>query len=288
MARHRWATGTTASVPDRLNRLFAVDAGGTLPQLPAPQEHGEEPAPELFTAQLRADQQGTPGRRWAATRRAALMAAGSALAVGGWLFLTADRDEVEVVPLAPPATGSAATSSATDVSSGGTGSEDGRRSPGEADRQENETANGGTVVVHVAGAVGEPGVVEAPAGARVFEVLDLAGGSLPDAELSAVNLAGTVQDGQQIIVPRVGEPVLGAQNAVTPGSPGEGTSATLIDLNLADAAQLEELPRVGPVLAERIVQWRTQHGPFAHPEDLDAVPGIGPAMLESLLPLVTV
>lgn len=216
------------------------------------------------------------------------MAAGSALAVGGWLFLTADRDEVEVVPLAPPATGSAATSSATDVSSGGTGSEDGRRSPGEADRQENETANGGTVVVHVAGAVGEPGVVEAPAGARVFEVLDLAGGSLADAELSAVNLAGTVQDGQQIIVPRVGEPVLGAQNAVTPGSPGEGTSATLIDLNLADAAQLEELPRVGPVLAERIVQWRTQHGPFAHPEDLDAVPGIGPAMLESLLPLVTV
>ncbi|MFP5314544.1 MAG: helix-hairpin-helix domain-containing protein, partial [Actinomycetes bacterium] len=143
----------------------------------------------------------------------------------------------------------------------------------------------GTVVVHVAGAVHAPGVVEAAAGSRVFEVLERAGGALPEADLSAVNLAAAVLDGQQILVPRIGEP-LPPPDAGT--APAAGTAGAPVNINTAGATDLEVLPRVGPVLAERIVQWRAEHGSFARPEDLDAVPGIGPAMLEALLPLVTV
>ena len=94
-----------------------------------------------------------------------------------------------------------------------------------------------------------------------------------------------VQDGQQILIPRTGEPL---QPPAGASAPKQGAQDVLVNLNTADVPELEELPRVGPVLAERIVEWRTQHGPFARPEDLDAVPGIGPAMLESLVPLVTV
>jgi competence protein ComEA len=133
--------------------------------------------------------------------------------------------------------------------------------------------------------VQEPGVVEAAAGSRVFEVLEEAGGPLPEAELSAVNLAAVVEDGQQILIPLAGETLQPVNPAPAP-EPGSG--GALVNLNTADAKGLEELPKVGPVLAERIVEWRGQHGPFTRPEDLDAVPGIGPAMLESLLPLVTV
>ena len=149
----------------------------------------------------------------------------------------------------------------------------------------NPASGSQTVVVHVAGAVQAPGVVEAAAGSRVFEVLEKAGGALPEADLSAVNLAAAVQDGQQILVPRIGEPVPPPDAGAAPVA---GTAGAPVNLNTAGAADLEVLPRVGPVLAERIVQWRTEHGSFTRPEDLDAVPGIGPAMLEALLPLVTV
>ncbi|MFP5368953.1 MAG: helix-hairpin-helix domain-containing protein, partial [Actinomycetes bacterium] len=155
-----------------------------------------------------------------------------------------------------------------------------------AETAQDADGSAGTVLVHVAGAVQTPGVVEAAAGSRVFEVLEKAGGPLPEAELSAINLAALVQDGQQILIPRVGEPL--PQNLVPPATGTVEESNALINLNTAGAAELEELPRVGPVLAQRIVEWRTQHGPFERPEELDAVPGIGPAMLESLLPLVTV
>ena len=110
-----------------------------------------------------------------------------------------------------------------------------------------------------------------------------------------------------VVVPRIGElpPPVPAQAPAPPGtgmgagpgtadgtgtsSPGgAGGSAALVNLNTADAAALETLPRVGPVLASRIIQWRSEQGPFSRPEDLDAVPGIGAAMLAALLPLVTV
>lgn len=154
------------------------------------------------------------------------------------------------------------------------------------------------LIVHVAGAVNRPGIVELDTGSRVFEALERAGGALPEADLAAINLASPVQDGLQIRVPLQGETLPPVSGGLLPGSSSPDPSATgppgapgtpgLINLNTADTAALETLPRIGPVLAERIIQWRTEHGGFSSPEDLDAVPGIGEAMLAALVPLVTV
>ena len=128
------------------------------------------------------------------------------------------------------------------------------------------------VVVHVVGAVADPGVVSLPASSRVQDALLLAGGALEEAELAGVNLARIVFDGEQIVVPRKGEPVVSA-------SP-EGSGP--ISLSRADQATLETLPRIGPATAERIIAWREEHGPFQSVEDLLAISGIGPATLEGL------
>lgn len=285
MARHRWATEDRTSGPDRLDRVLTLhheeqDTEQVWPQADNGGGYASGGRPHGVSGAERR----RSGRRWVATRRAALVAAGCALAVGGWQFVITDRGSTEVVPIGPSA------SPATEASAGDQPSAD-AAIPAEEERAAGETGQGasgvqaGTVVVHVAGAVQAPGVVEVAAGSRVFEVLDKAGGALPEAELSAVNLAAVVQDGQQILIPRVGEPLPPADAAP---APERGTTGALVNLNTADVTELEELPKVGPVLAERIVEWRTQHGAFARPEDLDAVPGIGPAMLESLVPLVTV
>ena len=135
--------------------------------------------------------------------------------------------------------------------------------------------------VHVSGAVRTPGLYVLPAGARVVDAIAAAGGFAEGADRSAVNLARTLDDGEQLPVPREGErPPAGA---VAP-APADA----LVDLNSADAAQLETLPRIGPALAERIIAWRDDNGGFTSVEDLLAVPGIGDTMLESLRDLVTV
>ncbi|MEL0274289.1 MAG: ComEA family DNA-binding protein [Pontimonas sp.] len=128
------------------------------------------------------------------------------------------------------------------------------------------------VLVHVVGAVEEPGVVSLPENSRVHDALALAGGAQEDAELGGVNLARVVYDGEQIIVPRVGEPAV--------ASSGEGSGP--ISLSRADQETLETLPRIGPATAERIIAWRDKNGPFRSVEDLLAVSGIGPATLEGL------
>lgn len=139
--------------------------------------------------------------------------------------------------------------------------------------------------VHVAGAVGRPGLYRLPAGARVVDGIAAAGGLADDADAAAVNLARTLDDGEQLIVPRQGEaPPPGAAPAAGAGVAPGG----LIDLNTADATALETLPRIGPALAERILQWREEHGRFTSVEDLLAVPGIGEKLLAGLRDLVRV
>ncbi len=128
------------------------------------------------------------------------------------------------------------------------------------------------VLVHVVGAVEEPGVVSLPENSRVHDALALAGGAQEDAELGGVNLARVVYDGEQIIVPRVGEPAVASSGA------GSGP----ISLSRANQETLETLPRIGPATAERIIAWRDKNGPFRSVEDLLAVSGIGPATLEGL------
>ncbi|GAA1484822.1 ComEA family DNA-binding protein [Brachybacterium fresconis] len=159
------------------------------------------------------------------------------------------------------------------------------------------------LVVHVSGAVSSPGVVRLPAGSRVDDALRAAGGPDEDAELSAVNLARPVDDGEQIYVPRPGEepPASardpgGAESAESAAGAASGSGAgdgaedagAPIDLNTADATELEALPGVGPAIAQRIVEHREKNGPFASVDALLEVSGIGPATLEEIRGQATV
>ncbi|WP_435736336.1 ComEA family DNA-binding protein [Cellulosimicrobium sp. PMB13] len=151
------------------------------------------------------------------------------------------------------------------------------------------------VVVHVVGQVVTPGLVSVPAGARVADALTAAGGAGPDADLTALNLARTVVDGEQIVVPRPGEVVASGTTTAGPTGAGTtgagstaGTAAGPVDLNTADAAALDGLPGIGPVLAERIVAWRDANGRFTSVDELGEVSGIGPATLTDLRDLVRV
>jgi len=139
------------------------------------------------------------------------------------------------------------------------------------------------VYVHVSGAVLSPGLYVLDDGARVVDVIAVAGGFVADADESAVNLARQVSDGEQLHVPLQGE-ASGTGGGAASAVAGDGR----INLNVADAAQLESLPRIGPALAARIIQWRETNGGFTSVEDLLAVPGIGEKMLASLRDLVTV
>ena len=143
---------------------------------------------------------------------------------------------------------------------------------------EEQQAAAGQLVVHVSGPVARPGLVVLPADSRVADALASAGGALRSADLELLNLAAPVVDGQQVIVPRAGG--MAAQPGTQPVA-GDSSGAP-IDLNLADAADLEDLPGVGPVLAERIVAHRESNGPFGSVEDLLDVSGIGEGRLATL------
>ena len=135
--------------------------------------------------------------------------------------------------------------------------------------------------VHVVGAVLAPGVVELPAGARVSDALDAAGGATSEAVLAGVNLARLVVDGEQIVVPDAAAVVAGESEAAAadPRSP-RGEAGGKTRLNTADAAELEQLPRIGPAIAQRIIEWRIEHGPYASVDALLDVPGIGVKTLD--------
>ena len=135
--------------------------------------------------------------------------------------------------------------------------------------------------VDVVGAVRRPGLYRVRTGARVADAVTRAGGPTGKADLELVNLAALVADGEQVVVPRRGATV-GA------GAVAGGTSAPSgpVHLNSATLEQLDALPGVGPVTAQKIVDYRTQHGGFGSVDELDAVSGIGPARLADLRPLV--
>lgn len=145
---------------------------------------------------------------------------------------------------------------------------------------------GSELLVHVLGAVANPGLMTLAPGARVLDAVAAAGGLTDDADLSTVNLARPVSDGEQLAVPRIGEP-LPASPAAGPGS-GPGAGASTVNLNTATQADLETLPRIGPALAARILDWRTANGRFASPSDLLAVTGIGEKLFDGLKDRVTV
>lgn len=149
------------------------------------------------------------------------------------------------------------------------------------------TVAAGRIYVHVDGQVRAPGLYVLPAGSRVVDAIASAGGFGEEADRASVNLARVVSDGEQLVVPGEGDPPPAAGGG-TPGGATDAAGAAVVDINTADASALEELPRVGPAIAQRIIEWRDANGRFTAVEDLLAVPGIGEKMLESLRPLVRV
>jgi competence protein ComEA len=138
------------------------------------------------------------------------------------------------------------------------------------------------LVVDVAGAVRHPGLYRLRSGSRIDDAIASAGGPTAKAQLDTVNLAAPVADGEQIVVPRRG--VAGAGAA---GSPTAGSSPSApLDLNSATLEQLENLPGIGPVTAQKILDYRQQHGAFHSVAELQGVPGIGPAHMAQLKGLV--
>jgi competence protein ComEA len=237
---------------------------------------------------------GPPSLRWRLGLRVAVLLAALAVAAAGWFWWQAGAAAPQVLPL------SAATSSGpprAGLADGDSGAaQGGTATSPEAGSGQGGAASAGAVVVHVAGAVAKPGVIRLQQGSRVDDAIAAAGGAAQDADVNRLNLALVVEDGQKIYVPQHGEPLSAAPDAAGPdstdgagtGASGTGSVGGKVNLNTADAAMLDTLPKVGPVLAQRIVDWRKEHGSFKSVEELDAVDGVGPKMLEALLPLVTV
>lgn len=160
-------------------------------------------------------------------------------------------------------------------------------------------------VLYVVGAVEHAGVVRVAADARVTDALTAAGGAAADADLSRLNLARPVVDGERLYVPRIGEAEVpaelppgggagagagagGSGSGADGAGGGAGAAAQVVDLNTADATALETLPGIGPALAERILAWRDEHGGFRSVEDLLEVSGIGEGRFAELQDRVTV
>lgn len=139
------------------------------------------------------------------------------------------------------------------------------------------------VVVDVAGKVRRPGIATLPLGSRVVDAIDAAGGVRRGVDLTPLNLARVLVDGEQIVV---GLPQPGGVAAPAASAPG-GTTGPMVNLNVATQSELEELPGVGPVTAAAILQWRTDNGPFTSVDELLEVSGIGDATLAEIAPFVT-
>jgi competence protein ComEA len=211
--------------------------------------------------------------RWQPDRRAALAVGAAVLvAVVGtlWWVLSARARSVAVHASGPSAPVSgAATQLHTTLAS---------RAPAATG-----SPSAAVLVVDVAGKVRHPGVYRLPPGARVVDAVAAAGGVVADASTASVNLAAPLHDGEQVAIGVPGAP---AQPATDTG-PG-GAAGGSVNLNSATLAQLEQLPGVGPVLAQHILDWRQQHGHFDQVRQLTEVSGIGPAKFATLRPLVTV
>lgn len=149
------------------------------------------------------------------------------------------------------------------------------------------------VLVHVAGAVAAPGVYSLPAGSRVQDAVQAAGGSLAEARLDTLNLAALLEDGQRVWVPSIAptpEPETSSaersQTIVLPAA--TPSSQNPLNINTASAAELESLPKIGPVIAQAIVDYRQANGSFSAIEQIVEVKGIGPAIFEAIKELITV
>jgi competence protein ComEA len=214
------------------------------------------------------------------------------LVAGGvaWRWIGRPAPLEDRIPMAAGATTSAPAGASPPGAAGSSAADagDGTATPAATPQESGE------LVVHVVGAVGAPGVVRVGVGSRVIDAVAAAGGLAPGADAQRVNLAAPVVDGSRIVVPAVGQevpaevPTSLAGPGAAPGAAGAGAAspAAPVDLNTATAEQLDSLPGVGPATAEAILAHREAHGPFTSVEQLLDVRGIGEAKLESLRDLV--
>lgn len=144
------------------------------------------------------------------------------------------------------------------------------------------------LAVHVNGAVASPGVYWLPPGSRVAQAIQAAGGALPQADEQALNLAAPLHDGEQVRVPtQAREETAWPTSEASRSLLAPSGAPSLININTATQSELESLPGIGPVLAQRIIEYRQAHGPFTRLEDLLNVPGIGPKTFERIKDLIT-
>ncbi len=210
----------------------------------------------------------------AATHLALLaVAVGIALAVTAWFTL---RSAPQAVPV-PVAHTSPAAQRSTSATS---------RSPAPRTVAAAPATASSVVVVDVAGKVPHPGVLTLPAGSRVVDALRRAGGARRGVSLTGLNLARVLVDGEQVLVGGTA-PAAGAAGTAGASSGSAGVSSVPIHLNSATLDQLEGLPGVGPVTAQKILDWRTAHGSFGSIDELLEVPGIGAKTLANLTPHAT-
>ena len=221
-----------------------------------------------------------PGRRGAIAVGVAVLLA--ALLTGAWVIAEKPR------ALAVSARSSGAPVTATPVGSGAPRTSSAGASSGpSAATSVAGSASDSVVVVDVAGKVRRPGLYRLPAGSRIDDAVRAAGGAKHGVNLSSLNLAAKLSDGQQILVGAATAP-LGATAASPPAAAGTGgASGGPVDLNTATAEQLQTLPGVGPVLAQHILDYRSQHGPFTVVDQLNDVPGIGDVKFAALRDQVT-
>ena len=140
------------------------------------------------------------------------------------------------------------------------------------------------IVVYVAGAVNRPGVVQLAEGARAKDAVDACGGFLPTADTNGVNLAQKLKDGMQVTVPEKSPQGTAVQGAAGGAQAGAAKSLPegMVNINTADEKELDKLPGIGPAMAKRIVEYRTENGAFQSPEEIKRVKGIGDAKYEKM------
>lgn len=148
--------------------------------------------------------------------------------------------------------------------------------------------SGRQVYVHVGGSVHRPGLYQLADGSRVFDAVRAAGGATDDADLDSLNLASKVKDGDKILVPMRAEPGADPPPGGAPPAGGAPAAGGLVNLNTATIEQLDSLPGIGPSTAQKIIDYRTEHGGFRSVDELMEVSGIGPAKFEELKARVTV
>jgi competence protein ComEA len=276
-----WAEGLSPAPSTRLPQASAAPDSGLAPVVPVPGRHASRRGGRLVEAAVPETLRGRVALGPAQVTVLALLVA-LGLAVTCWWVVRGSPSEIPAPAVMTP--GVATASSAplmTGEPSGAAGSA-GTVDPTTAGVTDPATA--GSVTVDVAGKVRRPGIAVLDSGSRVVDALKAAGGARSGVDLSGLNLARVLVDGEQILV---GEPApvgLAASAVPSAGAPG----GPLVNLNTASQGELEALPEVGPVTAQAILAWRTQHGGFTSVDELLEVDGIGDATLGQLAPYVTV